>query len=261
MSDANDGFWSLILHMFKNDKLIRITSRIVLIFLGLAISISVILFFIDRSNGVPSEALFGLLKYTPRPVKVKSDTDVISTPIFNAERDALDKSVKPQVRSSEKNAINNAPSSSIQKAIKPAISQENRTGKNETNLNQGTNEGIIGGEANKIDKGNHTVYGNNFGVNGDVNVAKEVELQENDKDRILKFIEKFRLDNKTQTDCILVRPTNTTNSSKFSMQLVEFLKSKGYNAKECCYAVFTTPLRGLDFSMSEGCVTISVGAL
>ncbi len=107
----------------------------------------------------------------------------------------------------------------------------------------------------------HVVQGNNYGVNGDLNVNAEKELQEQNKKPLIDFIEKLKRDNKTNTNCITVWSTPNTNSSKMMPQIIEFLKSKGYNVEQEGQKTFVPMLKGIDVNFRNNCIEISVGFL
>ena len=102
---------------------------------------------------------------------------------------------------------------------------------------------------------------NNVGVNGDVNINTERELQEKDKQPLLVFIEKVKKDNNTNTNCITVWSTSNTNSQKIIPQIIDFLKTQGYSVKPEGIKFFVPSLNGIDVTYKNSCIEISIGSL
>ena len=156
--------------------------------------------------------------------------------------------------------VNNSLIKSLPKKQAATISQINKDGKNEVTQNSGINNGMIGGTGNT--KEEHIVNGINNGINGNVNVNTERELQESDKLPLINFIEKIKKDNGSNTTCIELFSSNSTNSQKMLPQLRAFLSKVGYMVKEGYgYKLFTSPISGIDISYKDNCVQITVGAL
>ncbi|RVU01092.1 hypothetical protein EOD41_10790 [Mucilaginibacter limnophilus] len=98
--------------------------------------------------------------------------------------------------------------------------QQNINGKNEAYTNNGVNNGIMG------EKG-HIVYGDNNGVNGDVNINKDFLLTDADLTEIFYEIEKLRVDSATYKG-VTISQLPYCDAPKVAEQIHDFLTKRGY---------------------------------
>lgn len=109
-------------------------------------------------------------------------------------------------------------------------------------------------------KEEHTVNGNNFGVNG--NVYSERSLTKNEKDSLLKYVENAKKIYGIKTNCVSITITNYSNGQKIASEISEFLKAKGYNIGSVGTAYTSDILNGI--SIEKGiydCIGITIGIL
>ncbi|WP_160713854.1 hypothetical protein [Chitinophaga solisilvae] len=149
---------------------------------------------------------------------------------------------------------------------KPVVPvQKNQSGKNEANVNTGTNNGIIGGENNKADNSNHIVQGNNNGINGDVTVIAEKTFASGEENELLKLIDKLEKENNIAFSCFNIYVLNTSNGQKVAQQMTDFLVSKGYTLQRSGirFAAGGKGGKGINviYDNQSGCLDITVGTL
>lgn len=114
------------------------------------------------------------------------------------------------------------------------IKQKNSSGKNESNINTGTNNGIIGGEGNK----NHIVAGDNYGINGDVTGIKQRHITQEKLNEIMSKIPRFN------TLIEFGIPINDKESQNLANEIAQRLKKYGYSKFSLYY------------NMNAGCIDL-----
>lgn len=124
------------------------------------------------------------------------------------------------------------------------------------NVNAGDNSGNVG------DNG-HVVNGINYGINGDVNINRERQLTNQDKIRLLDFIESLKKKKGVNPTCFTMALTNNSNGTKLAGQIEEFLKQQGYTTSGYYNTEFLVkPLAGVSIKIdSKGCFYIIVGGV
>ena len=125
------------------------------------------------------------------------------------------------------------------------------------NVNAGTNLGNVGDNA-------HSVIGNNFGINGDVNINKERQLAEDEKVALMDFIESVKIKNNFDPKCFTIIIVNNSNGNKIATQIESLLKKNGYTMNGAYgYAIRNPPVKGIEIGKGKGnnCLEIFIGTI
>ncbi|TBO35940.1 hypothetical protein [Pedobacter kyonggii] len=96
----------------------------------------------------------------------------------------------------------------------------------EDNSNAGNNKGNIGGTGNTVN--NYNIGGNNYGVNGPVNVNYEKPFTDQDKKALINEVESFLRDNPNVKKSFSIITCTGSNAGRIPDFMKDFLISEGY---------------------------------
>jgi hypothetical protein len=149
------------------------------------------------------------------------------------------------------------------KAKQVTVKQSSKKGKNEAIITNGNNNTVIGGENNTLDKSSHIINGENKGINGDVNISNEKQLNQENLNQFVDFVNKLYKEKPYAKKCFTLSTTSQTNGGKFALQLTDFLLSQGFTMQGGGLVYGPQVAKGVsvDIDSRDSCLKIIVGVL
>ena len=110
---------------------------------------------------------------------------------------------------------------------------------------------------------NHVISGdnNNVGINGDVYLNKEKELNEATKKNVLEYIANLQKGVAEKIKCATIYLEQSSSGKKLFNQLKDFLEKEGYIIKDAGFTVQQEPQKSIGMDIVDNCLLIVVGIL